>query len=217
MTNDENKNGNVPEETNNDNDFQEYKPDQEKFDQEQESLEKSHEPSEVDLSATESEPPLEEEETATTEDASSEEESVNDDTNSEEPIIEVVSESTHVKVELTEDPDTNLYSALAHGSNILFFTLVWAPVLLFFLKNENQKIKFHAKQSAIYGLIVAVVTILPSLLTAIFPPLCCCLGPVALLLGLGMWGYAIYITYIVYNGEDYRIPVIADFADKIDI
>lgn len=122
--------------------------------------------------------------------------------------------------------DTKLFSALCHLSNVvgwfLLITLLWPPILFFFIKSEDEVIKFHAKQATIVCLsalaLSLVLGVLMTILTFVTAGCATCIiVPVLLVLGLGAWGYLVYVTVKVFQGHNFRIPVISDWADKIDI
>lgn len=122
--------------------------------------------------------------------------------------------------------DTKLYSGLCHLSNavggLLLFTLLWPPILFYFLKGDDPIVKFHAKQATIVclsalalGVISSIVMVIISFLTAGCGT--CIILPVMMIVGLGILGYLIYVTVKVFQGENFRIPVISDWADSLDI
>lgn len=118
---------------------------------------------------------------------------------------------------INEYDDTKLYSALCHFSNVLIFTILWVPALIYYFKNEDEIIKEQAKQAALYGLTFAVIMSVLISISITIPLACCFLLPLTGLLFIALWGYSIYLTYLSYNGNFYDIPIIKDIADKINI
>lgn len=123
--------------------------------------------------------------------------------------------------EVTND-ETNLFSGLCYLSNVLIFTMVWLPIIVYFIKPDDNYVKFHAKQSAIYGITCVVTSALVSIFSIVVGVITagcgsCLMVPLIFLLMLALWIYAIYITVITFSGTDYRIPYISKWADSINI
>jgi uncharacterized membrane protein len=82
---------------------------------------------------------------------------------------------------------------------ILIYFFTWLTGLIFYLvEKEDKKIRFHAMQSILLGVVMFVISI--PLITA----------PLSFLL----WLYGLYVGYKESQGETIRIPYLADFADK---
>jgi len=115
------------------------------------------------------------------------------------------------------DDDTKLFSGLAHLCNVLGFTIIWAPLIIYFIKQEDDIVKFQALQSIAYGGICAIILGVLSAISLVIS-MACCLAVFLFIaigiIGLAAWGYAIYITVIVFQGQNYRIPYIADMLDQ---
>jgi uncharacterized membrane protein len=128
-----------------------------------------------------------------------------------------ISEFEQKAKEIT-DEDTRTYAFLCHLCNALILTTVWLPVIIFFVKTENKTVKFHALQSALYGLAAVIVNVAMWIIISILMTMCigCFLAPFAAIISLGIWGYAIYVTVVVYQGQNYRIPILADLLDDFD-
>ncbi len=84
----------------------------------------------------------------------------------------------------------------------IFFVGLIASLYFFVTEKENKFVRFHAVQS----LCVMVVGIV--LLT----PLYFLVMPAGVILGLGFFALAVWCMYQAYQGNEWRIPVIGDFA-----
>jgi len=82
---------------------------------------------------------------------------------------------------------------------ILIYFFTWLSGLIFYLtEKENKKIRFHAMQAILLGIVMIVLGF--TFILAILDPL--------------LWLYGLYIGYKEYTGETVRIPFLADYADK---
>ncbi|MEW5818638.1 MAG: DUF4870 domain-containing protein [Cyanobacteriota bacterium] len=114
-----------------------------------------------------------------------------------------------------KDEDTKMFCGLCHLCNVLVVTAAWVPFLIYLTKSDNDKIKFHAVQSSIYGLAAIIISILATTISTIlinFLCLGCLLLPLATGLSLAFWGYAVFISMQTFGGKDYRIPVVGDVS-----
>jgi len=78
-----------------------------------------------------------------------------------------------------------------------FFTWL-SGLILYLVEKDNKKMRFHAMQSILLGIVITVLS-----MTFI-------LG----IVGIILWFYGLYVGYKEYAGETVRIPYLADFADK---
>jgi len=84
----------------------------------------------------------------------------------------------------------------------IFFVGLIAALFFFFTEKDNKFVRFHAIQS----LCVMVVGIV------VLTPLYMIVMPVGLIIGLGFLALAIWCMYQAYQGNEWRIPVVGDFA-----
>lgn len=112
---------------------------------------------------------------------------------------------------------------VCHIGNVLApFTLVTglvAPIIYFVKKAEGDEVlNFQAKQCTIYFLlqvVIAIVCMVIGLISGFICPLIpCILFP---LVWLAVAGYAIYTSVMIFQGENIRIPMVADWADQLNI
>ena len=96
-------------------------------------------------------------------------------------------------------PD-NTVSALAYGLTFI------SGLIIFLIETDNKKIRFHALQSIVFGLIW---TVFPTLLAFTI-----ILAPLALLFNLAMLIVWIFMIVKAYKGQSFRLPIIADWVDK---
>ena len=120
--------------------------------------------------------------------------------------------------ELELDGDTKMLSFVCHLCAALApFTFLsgFVPLIIYLIKaDEGDKIlNFHAKQSFIYFLVWIAVNIVISLPLFFISMFCCVTLPLVLIPYIGPAIYSIYISVLIYKGQNYRIPKIADWAD----
>lgn len=100
---------------------------------------------------------------------------------------------------------------------ILAYFGILSLIPLLTVKDSNY-VKWHAKQGIVLtGAVVAVeivFTIVFGIIAAIIHPLAFLIGCFAPLISLGFMGLAIFCMVKAIGGERWRIPVIADLADK---
>jgi uncharacterized membrane protein len=71
----------------------------------------------------------------------------------------------------------------------------------YLIAKDDKKMKFHAMQSILIGIIYVVCWFLFFLI-------------VTPLIGFILWLYGVYVGYEEYTGKTIRIPYIAEYADK---
>mgnify|MGYP001626177055 CR=1 FL=1 len=88
---------------------------------------------------------------------------------------------------------------------IFIYLLSWlSGIIVFVTEGQNDKrMKFHSLQAIFLGIVAIVLD-----LVLFFVPF---LGPV---LAFIIWVYGMYIAVKAYEGEDIKVPVIADYAIK---
>ena len=111
---------------------------------------------------------------------------------------------------------------------LLSYVLGWVSGLVFFLMEKDSKlVRFHAMQSILFCVVVAVlgialwvVTFLILLVGAMLPDI---MGSLLALLGTLIWlvfSVAMLIAWILclvraYQGQFFKLPVIGNMAEKI--
>ena len=111
---------------------------------------------------------------------------------------------------------------------LLSYVFGWVSGLVFFLMEKDSKlVRFHAMQSILFCVVVAVlgialwvVTFLFLLVGAMLPDI---MGSLLALLGTLIWlvfSVALLIAWIMclvraYQGQFFKLPVIGNMADKI--
>jgi uncharacterized Tic20 family protein len=132
----------------------------------------------------------------------------------------------HRESRLTQVPvgmsaqDERTWSMLAHLSVLLnLVTGVGGPIaaLIIWLayKDKSQRVAFHALQSIWYQVAWIVILAVGWLVTGIlmFVLIGFLLIPVMMLVSLVPFVHQCYAAYKVYQGVDYRYPIIADMVD----
>jgi uncharacterized membrane protein len=107
-------------------------------------------------------------------------------------------------------------------AGLLCYSLGWITGLIFFLIDKRPTVRFHAAQSIfLFGGLSVIVIVLGSLASAGWMMGGFFFGTWALgavILGiLRLVGFVFWILLMVkaYQGEKYRVPVAADWADKL--
>ncbi|MGB8227432.1 MAG: DUF4870 domain-containing protein [Sedimentisphaerales bacterium] len=109
----------------------------------------------------------------------------------------------------------------ANIAGLLCYVLGWITGLVFFLiEKENKFVRFHAAQSIIVFGALTVLQIAVGILIGLFAaihlyfltPILGLLYPLFGLAGLILW---IILMVKAYQGEMFRLPIAADFADKM--
>ena len=104
-------------------------------------------------------------------------------------------------------------------AGLLCYILGWVTGLIFFiLEKENKFVRFHAVQSIIVFGGLTVLTILISILQAIFmfifSPLSVLLGILSTILwlaGLFLW---VLLMSKAYQNVEYKLPYLGDYVEK---
>jgi uncharacterized membrane protein len=115
-------------------------------------------------------------------------------------------------METTTNPQSRLIAA---ASYLLFF--VTGLIFLFVEPyDKDDYVRFHARQSIIYSVTFVAFSIIVSVFIQVLP------GPLGRLL-FGLWRllfflfavFWVFLMYKAYQGERYRIPQLADWADAM--
>lgn len=77
-----------------------------------------------------------------------------------------------------------------------FFALI-SGIIVYLIAGDNERLKFHAKQAIILGVIIVIVGFIPILS----------------IISLLLWLYGIYIGYKAYKGEDIGLPFITSSGE----
>ncbi len=92
---------------------------------------------------------------------------------------------------------------------VAYFLGFVTGIVLLLIEKENKFVRFHAAQSTVvFGVLFILSIILGFIpiigwLVALFLPL----------VGFVLW---LYLMFMAYKGNMYRLPVLADYADKLE-
>ena len=112
----------------------------------------------------------------------------------------------------TRKPQANVIAALAY----LFFFV--SGVIFLYLEpyNEDEFIRFHARQSIGFSIAWFALLIVFGVFIAVLPHgLGALLGFIQTLIDIALAVFWVVLMYKAYNGERYRIPELADIVDSI--
>lgn len=85
----------------------------------------------------------------------------------------------------------------------LSYVLGWLTGIIFLLIEKDPFVRFHAMQSIItFGLLT---------LLSFVPIIGWILSPLVMIVGFVLW---LVLIYKAYQGEEFKLPVIGDFAEK---
>jgi len=88
-------------------------------------------------------------------------------------------------------------------------------IIFLVIEKENKFVRFHAAQSTVLSLTLFVLNIVLEALVSI-PVIGAIFGIISMLiglLGLVLW---IYLMIMSFKGNLYRLPVLAEYADKLE-
>jgi uncharacterized membrane protein len=95
-------------------------------------------------------------------------------------------------------------------TGVIAYVLGFVTGIIFLvIEKENKFVRFHAAQSTVvFGVLFILSIILGFIpiigwLIALFLPL----------VGFALW---LYLMFMAYKGAMYRLPVLADYADKLE-
>lgn len=108
--------------------------------------------------------------------------------------------------------DEKTFALLSHV--LAIFTGVLGPVVIYLIKKDESKyIGFHALQATLVQAVVAIVAVIGFILSIVTLGIGAILFvPLIMVASLGALVLHIVAAIKVNNGEDYRYPVIGDFA-----
>ena len=112
----------------------------------------------------------------------------------------------------TRKPQANVIAALAY---LVFFV---SGVIFLYLEpyNQDEFIRFHARQSIGFSLAWIAISIVFAVFIAVMPHgIGSLLGLIQTLIDIALAVYWVFLMYEAYNGERYRIPELADIVDSI--
>ena len=115
--------------------------------------------------------------------------------------------------ELPEDKKTDT-GLTPETSILLVYLFVWVGGIVFLLiEKHNRYVRFHAMQSTIYSLFATVVLVLLSILSIV--PLLGFLVSwiVKPAFVVAFWVLVVIIIVKVTDGQNIRLPIIADLSD----
>ena len=115
-------------------------------------------------------------------------------------------------METTTNPQSRIIAALSY---LLFFV---TGLIFLFLEpyDKDEYVRFHARQSIVFSAAIVAAWIIISVFVAVLP------GAVGRLLW-GLWHlilfllalFWVFLMFKAYQGERYRIPQLADWADAM--
>lgn len=107
--------------------------------------------------------------------------------------------------------DSQLIAAVA-------WIISFLGIIFYFMKKDDSFVKFHAIQSAIFGVAMMVIiigiSIISGIATFVFAPIGAVLGCLSFIAALLWLVVDLAGAYKAYNGERYKFPVIGDMAEK---
>ncbi|HMD05494.1 MAG TPA: DUF4870 domain-containing protein [Candidatus Binatus sp.] len=112
----------------------------------------------------------------------------------------------------TRKPQANVIAALAY---LVFFV---SGVIFLYLEpyNQDEFIRFHARQSIGFSLAWIAISIVFAVFIAVMPHgIGALLGFIQTLVDIALAVYWVFLMYEAYNGERYRIPELSDIVDSI--
>jgi uncharacterized membrane protein len=82
--------------------------------------------------------------------------------------------------------------------------------------NQDEFVRFHARQSIVFSIAWLAVMIVLSVFIAVMPhPISQALSFILYLFNVAMALFWVFLMYKAFVGERYRIPELADWADSI--
>jgi uncharacterized membrane protein len=101
---------------------------------------------------------------------------------------------------------------------LTYLLLFVTGILFLYLEpySKDEFIRFHARQSIVFAIAWFAVEIVLGVFIAVLPRfLGGILGFILDLINLALAVFWVYLMYKAYNGERYRIPQLADWADNM--
>lgn len=118
--------------------------------------------------------------------------------------------------------NTSIICACCHLGVVLApFTIIsgFVPLVLYFINFEvdGHIIKFQAKQAFIYflaWLAIGIITAIPLFVLMLTGCGACLAVPIGLVIGFAPAIYSLVITIFLFQGKNYRIPYICEWAEQ---
>ncbi|MEO9221770.1 MAG: DUF4870 domain-containing protein [Mycobacteriaceae bacterium] len=103
-----------------------------------------------------------------------------------------------------------------HVAGLLTYMFGWITGLIFFLiEKTHREVRFHAAQSLLLSIALAVVWIALAVISSFMPfPISLIIGLVELLLGLASFALWIFLMIQGYQLKHFKLPVIGDMAEQ---
>ncbi|MFO8101745.1 MAG: DUF4870 domain-containing protein [Dehalococcoidia bacterium] len=99
-------------------------------------------------------------------------------------------------------------------AGLLCYLVGWITGLIFILiEKENDFVRFHAMQSIVVFGVFTILQIILSIL-GLIPYIWILFYIISILLGIAAFVLWIFLMVKAYQGERYRVPYAADFAEK---
>ncbi|MDG6244987.1 MAG: DUF4870 domain-containing protein [Methanolobus sp.] len=95
-----------------------------------------------------------------------------------------------------------------------FFGLISGLIFLI-IEKENMFVRFHAAQSTVLTVAVIILSFVVSII-ALIPVIGWIIAILSMFVYLAVFVLWIFLMYKSFTGEMYRLPFIADFADKLE-
>jgi uncharacterized membrane protein len=109
-------------------------------------------------------------------------------------------------------PNSRMVAALSYVGFLV------TGIILLYVEPYNQDdfIRFHARQSIVFSIAWIAVYIVVSVFIAVMPhPIAALLLFVLRIFDILMAIFWVFLMYQAYSGERYRIPELADWADSL--
>jgi uncharacterized membrane protein len=105
---------------------------------------------------------------------------------------------------MAKKSDDNVWYIIAY----LIPYMISGIVVLFLKGNDNTRLKLHAMQSIMLGILQIIIWIIFGWLLFGF------FSVFGVLLNVLLWLYGLYVGFEAYNGRDVVIPTITDYAKR---
>ena len=116
------------------------------------------------------------------------------------------------------DEEDRLLCSVSHIGNVIApFTLIsgFLSLIIYFVK-EDETIRFHAKQALIINLLWIAINIVVSIPLFFLSAVCCITFPLLIFPWFALSVFSIYVAVKVYQGANYRVPYVSDWAEKLN-
>jgi len=99
----------------------------------------------------------------------------------------------------------NIAGALAY---VLSFV---SGIIILIMERNNKFVRFHALQSTLWGLFVAITTWVVNLFASI-PLIGIIFSPIAWLVGIVGFLSFVFLAFKAFTGDTFKLPIIGDIA-----